>query len=190
MVPLVKKDKKVFLGALGLQAFQVQRVKQERLSHSLVLLELQASQDPLGSQGHKVTEASQEPQDGQASRERRVLWASQGLDFPGLLAPKVLTVCLETRDYPGVQVALDLMVYLATQDHKAKRENLALGYQDSKDSQAFQVFQVHLERRATSGDQDFLERTEWLALPDCRGSEVIRDLLEYKAPQVHQGFQE
>lgn len=33
---------------------QVQRVKQERLSHSLVPLELQDFQDPLGSQGHKV----------------------------------------------------------------------------------------------------------------------------------------
>lgn len=33
---------------------QVQRVKQERLSHSLAPPELQAFQDPLGSQGHKV----------------------------------------------------------------------------------------------------------------------------------------
>lgn len=99
---------------------QVQRVKQERLSHSLAPLELQDFQDPLGSQGHKVllksslpgyhrvplgishtdclpsspqvTEASQEPQDGQASQERRVLWASRGLDFPGFLVPKVSPV--------------------------------------------------------------------------------------------------
>lgn len=93
MVPLVKKDKQAFLGAPGPQVFQVQRVKQERLSHSPAPLELQDFQDPLGSQGHKVTEASQEPQDEQASQERKVLWASQELDFPGLLAPKVLTAC-------------------------------------------------------------------------------------------------
>lgn len=49
------------------------------------------------------------------------------------------------------------MAYLATQDHKAKRENLALGFQDSKGSQAFQAFRVHLERRAASGDQAFQE---------------------------------
>lgn len=96
LVPLVKKEMQAFLETQGPQAFQVQRVKQERLSHSLAPLELQAFQDPLGSQGHKVTEASQEPQDGQASQERRGLWASQGLDFPGLQAPKVLTACLET----------------------------------------------------------------------------------------------
>lgn len=68
---------------------------------------------------------------------------------------------------------LTLMIDLLPASWGISRENLALGYQDSKDSQAFQVFQVHLERRATSGDQDFLERTEWLALPDCRGSEVM-----------------
>lgn len=82
------------------------------------------------------------------------------------------------------------MAYLATQDHKAKRENLALGYQDSKGSQAFQAFLVHLERRATSEDQVFLESMVWLAPLDFRGSEVTRDLLEFKALQVHQGFQE
>lgn len=49
------------------------------------------------------------------------------------------------------------MAYLATQDHKAKRENLALGYQDSKGSQASQAFLGHLERRATSGGQASLE---------------------------------
>lgn len=37
------------------------------------------------------------------------------------------------------------------------RENLALGYQDSKGSQACQAFLVHLERRVTSGDQASLE---------------------------------
>lgn len=37
------------------------------------------------------------------------------------------------------------------------RENLALGYQDSRGSQAFQAFLVRLERRATSGDQASLE---------------------------------
>lgn len=37
------------------------------------------------------------------------------------------------------------------------RENLALGYQDSKGSQACQAFLVHLERRATSGDPASLE---------------------------------
>lgn len=95
LVPLVKKDKQAFLEAPAPQVFQVQRVKQERLSHSLVPLELQDFQDPLGSQGHKVTEASQEPQDGKASQERRVLWASQESGFLDLLAPKVLTACRE-----------------------------------------------------------------------------------------------
>lgn len=95
LVPLVKKDKQAFLEAPGLQVFQVQRVKQERLSHFPALQELQDFQDPLGSQGHKVTEASQEPQDVQASQERRVLWASQELDFRGFLAPKVLMAYLE-----------------------------------------------------------------------------------------------
>lgn len=36
-----------------------------------------------------MTEASLEALDGQASQERRALWASRGLDFLGLLAPKV-----------------------------------------------------------------------------------------------------
>lgn len=95
LVLLVKKDKQAFLEALGPQVFQAQRVRQERLFHSLAPQELQDFQDPLGSQGHKVTEASQEPQDVQASRERKVLWASQELDFLGFLAPKVLMACLE-----------------------------------------------------------------------------------------------
>lgn len=95
LVLLVKKDKQAFLEAPGPQVFQVQRVRQERLSHSPAPQELQDFQDPLGSQGHKVTEASQEPQDVQASQERKVLWDSQELDFPGFLAPKVLTACLE-----------------------------------------------------------------------------------------------
>lgn len=95
LVPLVKKDKQAFLGAPGPQVFQVLRVKQERLSHSLAPLELQDFQDPLGSQGHKVTEGFQESQDGQAPQERRVLWANQELDFLGFLAPKVLMACLE-----------------------------------------------------------------------------------------------
>lgn len=190
LVLLVKKDNQAFLEALGPQVFQVQRVKQERLSHFLAPLELQASRDPLGSKGRKVTEASQEPQDGQASREKRVLRVSQGLDFPGPLAPKVWTACPETWARLGVRAALDLMAYPATQDHKAKRENLALGYQDSKASPAFQAFLAHLERRAASGDQAFLESMDWLAPRDSRGSEVTRDLPEFKALQVHQGFQE
>lgn len=49
------------------------------------------------------------------------------------------------------------MAYLATLDRKAKRENLALGFQDSKGSQAFQAVPAHLERRAASGDQAFQE---------------------------------
>lgn len=49
------------------------------------------------------------------------------------------------------------MAYLATQDHKAKRENLALGFQDSKGSQAFQVSLAHPERKAASGDPVFQE---------------------------------
>lgn len=157
LVPLVKKDMQASLATQGPQAFQVQRVKQERLSHSLDPLELQDSQDPLGSLDRKVTEASQEPQDGQASQERRVLWDSQGLDFPGFQGPKVLMACLETWDFPGVQVALDSTAYLETQDHKDKRENLALGSPDSRGSQAFQAFLGHLERKAASGDRDFLE---------------------------------
>lgn len=95
LVLLVRKDKQAFLEAPGPQVFQAQRVKQERLSHSPARQELQDFQDPLGSQGHKVTEACQEPQDVQASQERRVLRASQELDFLGFLAPKVLTACLE-----------------------------------------------------------------------------------------------
>lgn len=82
------------------------------------------------------------------------------------------------------------MAYLATQGHKAKRENLALGYQDSKGSQACQAFLVHLERRATLGDQASLESKDLSAPLDSRGSEVTQDLLEFKALQVHQGFQE
>lgn len=53
------------------------------------------------------------------------------------------------------------------------RENLALGYQDSKASPAFQAFLAHPERRAASGDQAFLESMDWLAPRDSRGSEVI-----------------
>lgn len=49
------------------------------------------------------------------------------------------------------------MAYLATQDHKAKRESLASGFRDSKGSQAFQVSLAHLERRAASGDLAFQE---------------------------------
>lgn len=96
VVPLVTKDKQAFLEALGLQACQAQRVKQEQLFPYPALLEQQDFQGPLDSQGFKVTEAFQEPQDDQASQERRVLWASQGLDFLGLPAPKVLMACLGT----------------------------------------------------------------------------------------------
>lgn len=53
------------------------------------------------------------------------------------------------------------------------RENLALGYQDSKGSQASQAFLVHLERRATSGDQVSLESKDPSAPLDSRGSEVM-----------------
>lgn len=53
------------------------------------------------------------------------------------------------------------------------RENLALGYQDSKASPAFQAFLAHLERRAASADQAFLESMDWLAPRDSRGSEVM-----------------
>lgn len=53
------------------------------------------------------------------------------------------------------------------------RENLALGYQDSKASPAFQAFLAHPERRAASGDQAFLESMDWLAPRDSRGSEVM-----------------
>lgn len=157
LVPLVTKDKQAFQEALGPLVCLVQRVKQEQLFLYLALLEQQDFQGPLDSQGLKVTEASLEPQDDQASQEKKVLWVSQGLDFLGLLAPKVLMACLGTWDLLGFQAALDLMAYLATQECKGKRESLALGCQDSKGSQVFQAFLAHLERRAASGDQVFLE---------------------------------
>lgn len=68
---------------------------------------------------------------------------------------------------------LTLMIDLLLVSRGISRENLALGYQDSKGSQAFQAFLVHPERRATSEDQVFLASTELLAPLDSRGSEVM-----------------
>lgn len=64
-------------------------MKQEGTFPYLVPLVQTGSQGRPDSQDPKVTEASLGPQDGQASLERRVLWATQGLDFLGLQAPKV-----------------------------------------------------------------------------------------------------
>lgn len=73
LAPLVTKDNLVFLEALGPPACQVQRVKQARWFPYLDPQEQKASQGPQDSQGPKVTEASLEPLDGQAFRERRAL---------------------------------------------------------------------------------------------------------------------
>lgn len=70
---LVTKDNQVFLEALGPLACQVPRVKQARWFPYLDPQEQRASQGPRDSQGPKVTEASLEPLDGQASQERRAL---------------------------------------------------------------------------------------------------------------------
>lgn len=124
LAPLVTKDKQAFLEALGPPACQVQRVKREGWFPYPARQEQKDSQGPQDSRGPKVTEASLEPLDAQASQERRALWASRGLDFPGLLAPKVSMAYLEMWDLRGAQVARALMAYLEAQVCRAKRESL------------------------------------------------------------------
>lgn len=190
LAPLVTKDNQAFLEAPGLPACQVLRVKQERWSPCLDPQEQKDSRGPQDSQGPKVTEASLEALDGQASQERRALWASRGLDFLGLLAPKVLMAYLETWDFLGVRVARDLTAYLAAPVCRAKRESLALVCQDSRDCQVFPEFLAHPGRRAASEDQAFLENTGPSAHLGFRGSEVTQDLLEYRAQQDHRELRE
>jgi len=180
---LVTKDKRVFRGPLDPQASQVPRVKQEKLCPYLVPLEHKDFRDPQASQGHKVTEVFLEPQEGQASRERRAMSASPESDFQGPPAPKVLMAYLETWDLLGVRVARDLTAYLATRVCPAKRESRALVYQDSKDCRVFPAFPAHLERRGTSGEQAFLESMVLSAPQAFRESEVTQDRLDYKVPK-------
>lgn len=190
VAPLVTKDKQAFQETLDPQASQVSEVKQEELCLYLVPLEQMDFRVPQVSKGPKVTEVSLEPREGLASQERRAQWASRGLDFQGLQAPKVLMAYLEMWDNLGIQVAQDLMAYLATQVHLAKRETLELVCQDSKDCQVFQAFLAHPGRRETSGDQAFLESTERLGPPAFRESEVTRDLLDCKVPRELREFLE
>lgn len=188
--PLVTKDKRAFPGALGPLACQVQKAKQEGLFPYLAPLEQMGSQGPLDSQDPKVTEDSLGPRADQASLGRRVLWASRGLDFLGLRAPKVWTACPETRDLPEAQAAQDLTVHLAAQGCLARRESLEWVSLGSKDCLAFLVSPAPLERRAASGDQASLGSTERLAPLGFRASEVTLDLPEHRAPQAHQGLQD
>lgn len=190
LAPLVTKDNQAFLEAPDPLACQVLRVKQEGWCPCLAPQEHKDSQGPQDSQGPKVTEASLEPLDSQASQERRALWASRGLDFLGLLAPKASMVYLETWDLLGIQVARDLMAYPAALVYRAKRESLALVCQDSRDFQVFPAFLVHLGRRAALGDPAFLESTGPSAHLGFRGSEVTQDLLEFKAQQDHPELRE
>lgn len=90
---------------------------------------------------------------------------------------------LETWALPGVQVARGLMAYLAAPVCRARRENLALVCQDSRDFQVFLAFLAHQGRKATSEDQAFLENTGPSAHLGFRGSEVTPDPLEYKVQQ-------
>lgn len=92
---------------------------------------------------------------------------------------------LETWELLGVQVARGLMAYLVALVCRAKRENLALVCQDSRDFQVFPAFLAHRGRRATLEDQAFLENTGPSAHLGFRGSEVTPDPLEYKAQQDH-----
>lgn len=182
LVPLETKDKQAFPEAPGPLACQAQRVKQDELSPYLARLGQKDCQGPRVSKAPKATGASQEPQDGQASPERRAPWASPGLGFQGLRAPRVRPAYLETWDLLGVQVARDLTAHLAAQVCQAKRESLALVCQDSRDFLVFPAFPARLERRGASGDPAFQESMEPSAPLGFRASEATRDLLEYKAP--------
>lgn len=190
LVLLVTKDKQAFQEALDPQASQVPEAKQEELCLYLVPLEQMDFQGPQVLKGPKVIEVFLEPREVQASQERRVLLASLALDFQDLRAPKELMAYLEMRDFLGIQVAQDLLVYLATQACLAKRESLELVCQDSKDCQVFPAFPVHLGRRGTSGDQAFLESMELSGPPAFRESEVTQDLLDCKVPKELQEFLE
>lgn len=190
LVLLVIKDKQAFQETLDPQASQVSEVKQEESCLYLVPLEHKDFQGPQVLKGPKVTEAFLEPQEGQASQERRALLASLALDFQGLQAPKVLMAYLEMRDFRGIQVAQDLLAYLATQVCLAKRESLELVCQDSKDYQVFPAFLVHPGRRETLGDQAFPESMELSGPPAFRESEVTQGLLDYKVSKELQAFLE
>lgn len=142
------------------------------------------------SQDPKVTEASLGPQDGQASLERRVLWASQELDFQGLQAPKVWTAYPETWVLQGSQAARDLTAYLAALVHLARRGSLELVFLGSKACLVSLAFLAPLERKAASGDLVFPGSMEQLAPLGFRASEAILDLLEYRDPQAHLGLRD
>lgn len=182
LAPLETKDKQVFPEAPGPPACQVRRVKQDELSPYLARLGQKDCRGPRVSKAPKATGASLEPQDDQASPERRAPWASPGLDFQGLQAPRVRPAYLETWDLLGVQVARDSVAHLAAQVCQAKRGSLALVCQDSRAFQAFPAFLARLGRRGASGDPAFPESMEPSAPLGFRASEATPDLLEYKAP--------
>lgn len=184
------KDKQAFQEILDPQASQVSGVKQEESCLYLVLLEQMDFRVPQVSKDPKVTEVSLEPQEGLASQERGALSASRGLDSQDLQAPKVLMAYLEMWDFLGLQVARDLMAYLATRVCPAKRESPELVCQDPKDCQVFQAFRARLGRREASGDQAFLESMEQSGPPAFRESEVTQDLLDCKVPKELREFLE
>lgn len=187
---MVTKDKQAFREILDPQASQVSGVKQEELCLYLVLLEQMDFRVPQVSKDLKVIEVSLEPREGLASQERGVLSASQGLDFQDLQAPKVLMAYLEMWDFLGIQVAQDLMAYLATQVCLAKRESPELVFLDPKDCQVFQAFLAHLGRKEASGDQAFLESMEQSGPLAFREAEVTQDLLDCKVPKGLREFLE
>lgn len=148
------------------------------------------SQGPPDSQDPKVTEASLGPQDGQVSLERRVLWASQGLDFLGLRAPKAWMAYPETWDLPGAQAAQDLTAYLAARVHLARRGSLESVFLGSKACLVSLAFLAPLERKAALGDPVFPGNMERLAPLGFRASEGTLDLLEHRAPQARLGLRD
>lgn len=186
LAPLVTKDRRAFREALGSQASQVPRAKQEKSCPYLVPQEQKDFRGLPVSKGPKVTEVFLGPREGQASLERRALWASQGLDFQGLLVPKASMVYLEILDLLGFRVAKDSMAYLATQVCPAKRESLELVCQDSKACQDFPAFPAHPGRRETSGDQAFPGSMVQSAPRAFRESEVTQDRLDCKGPKEPQ----
>lgn len=185
LVPLVTKDRRASRATLGPQASQVPRAKQEKSCPCLAPPEQKDCRGPPVSKGLKVTEVFLEPQEGRASRERRVQSASLELDFQGPRVPKVLMVYLEMLDLPGIPVAKGLTAYLATQVRPAKRESLESGCQDSKGCQGCPAPPEPLGRRETSGDQEFLESMAPSAPQAFRESEVTQDLLDCKVPKEH-----
>lgn len=177
----VTKDKQASLEALAPQACQVRRVKRGRSCPYLGPLGQTAFRVLQDSQDPKVTEAFLELRAGQASLERRVLWASQGSGFRGPQVPKVSTACLEMWGLRGPRVAQDLMACLAAQVHRARRVSLELVYRDSKDCQVSPASLAHLGRRGTSGAQACPESMELSDPLGFRASEVTQGLLDCKA---------